>query len=1512
MTSLSRCINPKLSTKTNGENVLTFTMYYQYYDNETGELVHNPFVEYLTNERKVKLSIGAGADKKWYDFVVKHSQQNSDSKTFTFTCKDRFINELSKSGFELEFDNELENNMGTVDYLAKEILKGSDWELAEVNNLKQYIEEPLYAVVISEPLIAKEIETEKEIKISAGATIYVFYAHFNERIEPFQFLYTAGEFSVNDNYVIDKENHCNYISNSFCKYNNPPKLSKYRGMRLVKQIQTKYDSTIDKFVQVYENKANGEIYYGFTETKYLSPVLVENYIVNPNTFTSTSGWFTEKINGNNSILELVTDPPLEKFDFNATFTSYLKFKNNNGYLINSSIGSFRSALDGFTQGQKYVLRFKFKAAPNGEKILPSEAKLCQYKFEDDIYSIETELFVFSSDSQLSKLEEEDGYTYLTANCLTSVSKNTLKHLSNRYGLFLKFSNEEVYIEDVQLFVYGIDNNGKLCVPGSNFEAQIYTTYKYYLPNSDYESIDDLEVVWEGRQPNKNFLVKYNDGVNAYTKISSITAKESNRFNLLQDLNEKFECWMKINVEREKNGKIKVVNGRQQKFISFLESYGQRNHVGFKYGINSKSIQRTIDSNSIISKMIVKDNANEFAENGFCSISRASENLEKENFLLDFEYFWRHKLLDEGEVSRDLYVQFDGGPGYYQLLRRINSQKDQKIERQANLLIEISKLSANFQTYKTSHDTAVEERLKIEEDVIKMVTPSNLEEPLSFEEAVTNYGSQWTNDSKYIQLLTSWTRCKTVEAQHGPIYAHAETTLEEKEAEFKAISKELEGFATQKRALNLQFYKKYSSFIQEGTWIKEDYVDDNLYYIDSLSTLRNSTQPKVTYTFNILDLSCIPEYADYKFELGDITYIEDPEFFGWSLIDKLVPYREEVVVNEIVFDLDAPEKTVIKVQNYKNQFADLFQRITAQTQQAEYHTGEYERASRVVNTDGTISIAALENAFANNEFRLQSAKDQSVVMNEYGITSTSTTNPDEIVRIVSGGIFLSVDGGRTWRTGITGQGMNSSYLTAGQIDVDKIFIRSGSQPTFGWDKDGIKAFWHNDEIYDTYRYILFNKNGLSGVKNNENIFKLDWDGLVVNRSIINGQEEVIRETIKIGQLEDAYYKIEPGELVDGELCYVKMDETFYPQVYNSAIHQGQDVYRQLSSYGIRIKDYQGNTILETQEETGGLWLKDRLNIGSNENSSVLIGHLDGTRTVTGANGSTKTMSQVFYAGRQAEVGEDEQEFVIYEDGYFEARAGKIGQHTIGDIDSLIRDLKKLDIFSNLGYNFQVNGGIPSPTQLEFRLQSTGFDLYEKVVSPGINNIKDYYELGEDGLLYPTTDTFIQSNKDYYTPKYSFKWEGSGNFKDWVDLDTSISAYTLTYDKFKALQLNSICYIRVTCEPKDSQETTQQAWVTIMSINNDSELMVAITSSGGSYFKGGIVETILEARLFKNGNEVDKYSEDNNHEYEYSYKWYAANEPNVILGEAKRLEVSATDFRGSRTYICDISDKGGSNE
>ena len=130
-----RATQSKIVSKVNGENILTFNMYSHYYDIHTEQYCQNPFLSYLVNERKIKVRYGAlGAeDTKWYDLVIKNIQENSENKTFTYTAKDQFVNELSKSGFNLQFDQELENNMGNIETLAEKILEESDWQLRKSN-----------------------------------------------------------------------------------------------------------------------------------------------------------------------------------------------------------------------------------------------------------------------------------------------------------------------------------------------------------------------------------------------------------------------------------------------------------------------------------------------------------------------------------------------------------------------------------------------------------------------------------------------------------------------------------------------------------------------------------------------------------------------------------------------------------------------------------------------------------------------------------------------------------------------------------------------------------------------------------------------------------------------------------------------------------------------------------------------------------------------------------------------------------------------------------------------------------------------------------------------------------------------------------------------------------------------------------------------------------------------------------------------------------------------------------
>ena len=174
-----RAVQPKLVSNVNGENTLTFNIYSHYYDEEQEQFFTNPFIGLLVNERKIKLRYGKlGAEgTKWYDLIIKNIQENSENKTYTYTAKNLFVNELSKSGFNLELHQDLENNMGNIEELAEEVLRESDWQLKKTGEiLKQTLEEPLYQIKLNRNVVLNDMEGKfNSIELKAGTDLFVFY-----------------------------------------------------------------------------------------------------------------------------------------------------------------------------------------------------------------------------------------------------------------------------------------------------------------------------------------------------------------------------------------------------------------------------------------------------------------------------------------------------------------------------------------------------------------------------------------------------------------------------------------------------------------------------------------------------------------------------------------------------------------------------------------------------------------------------------------------------------------------------------------------------------------------------------------------------------------------------------------------------------------------------------------------------------------------------------------------------------------------------------------------------------------------------------------------------------------------------------------------------------------------------------------------------------------------------------------------------------------------------------------
>ena len=69
-------------------------------------------------------------------------------------------------------------------------------------------------------------------------------------------------------------------------------------------------------------------------------------------------------------------------------------------------------------------------------------------------------------------------------------------------------------------------------------------------------------------------------------------------------------------------------------------------------------------------MIVKNNSNVAAKNGFCSIARAPMNELGENFILNFDYYVQKKILTRDEIDSLLYIN-----SLYDISTQIDCQPD---------------------------------------------------------------------------------------------------------------------------------------------------------------------------------------------------------------------------------------------------------------------------------------------------------------------------------------------------------------------------------------------------------------------------------------------------------------------------------------------------------------------------------------------------------------------------------------------------------------------------------------------------------------------------------------------------------------------------------------------------------------------------------------------------------------------------------------------------------------------
>lgn len=1415
MTSQARALEPKLVRNVNGTNKLTFKLYYTYIDNETGKRIQNPFTSLLVNERKVKCKW----EDQWYDFVIKGIQEDSNGKTITYTCEDLYINELSKTGFSLEFDQKLNNNQGTAQELAKKVLEGTDWvvDTGSSDHILQTIEEPLYKALLKKNITVKNeknkdvtIELEKDPQTGEliYIPIYLFYSVVQEKKSYVQFIYNTS-YETESNSQLLKENNCYSIDMKTEGWDgfvstyldgDPVFSDDYRGKRLVRKQLQEFNSALNRNCYVYKDQSNNKV-LGYSTVEYKDPTVVLNLISNSKEFVDTNGW--------QGALSWELYPLFfgeEKLNYSYTSTTYLRNTAKDPILVfNSGLQDSAGYLeDGLQPGQRYFLRIRgYNGEPKADEnkklpildensgiefhiydyftALSSENSIPVHNTEDycekiggpqledyyfitsDVEKIEGKSYyirnagtkkydpkdfpdgaVFPGNEPLyekgqilqiefkvirARPKKEITAGYFGKHTYTDSNGNSQTETSiARPGIFISLPANS-WIQEVQFYQRVEGYNGSVIHLGDFDTQSIGTTYyKYFLPNDSYKKEEDIAYLYCGTTQKTDLIEVYEDKGGdtthvLYEKIRSITAKNSNRFNILQNIAETFQCWVRFKIEHnEDTGKIIYEKGVPKKTVYFKEEVGKDLGYGFVYGIDLKTISRSIDSNQLTTKVVVAPNTSEYAENGICRIADADLNENGENYILDFGYYISQGLLNSGELNKYLYLPNGDKSGFYVELKNKNKEYNEIVEKLTPKKTELSKQTSLQTIYDQYVSNSVTEITTLQNNLCKLVGFDNFDDEKILDYLKTHSDNQEAKNI-YSNLITQQHKRESFQASLKLI----EASVNELTEVVKGYEIELKTKANEKKALENAFYQKFSRFIQEGSWTSQDYIDPNLYYLDARSVAYTSSRPKISYNISVIRLSALDEYKGKKFNVGDISFIEDKEFFGYIKGEDAwkTPYHEKVLISESTSWFDSPEKDTFTIQNYKTQFEDLFQRITATTQSLQYSTGEYNRASSVVEGKGVINTETLQNSININNELVFKSQNEEIFQDSTGLTLTDKRDPSKRTKLTSGGLFISTDGGVTWKNAVRGEGVATQYLTSGSINTNNIAIYDGAHASFRWDKYGINAYdatretdaSTNQEVLKgivTNNFVRFDQYGVYGIKGTtEDPYNPQKETTADGITAI-GEDKIWRDALFGMTWKGFFLKNKSADKNQQIEISTEKDICISKIIDNEVIDKikiGQITTKDNKvAYGLQLKDDTGTTTMET-DDSGRLWLRDKLRISD----TVSIGVLE-----TG-----KNRYQVFNSNNN---------FIVYNDGTVEATQGDFSGGTIGGFTIEDNRLFSNDVvLSSRGIEIKNNGTL-SILDGNTEVFSANKAFYEKTIDTTPQEGKTYYIYNKETGVY----------------------------------------------------------------------------------------------------------------------------------------------------------------------------------
>ncbi len=472
----------------------------------------------------------------------------------------------------------------------------------------------------------------------------------------------------------------------------------------------------------------------------------------------------------------------------------------------------------------------------------------------------------------------------------------------------------------------------------------------------------------------------------------------------------------------------VVWETENRTISFYQPDNIGNDKGFiiKYGKYLKSLNKVSNADEMATRLKV------FGKDGL-SIQRV--NPTGSNFIEDFSYFMYPYAEDEnGNVIYHSDYMSDGLCKaiiiYQNLLESKKGDFDNLLNQKETLQdalsikeTELFDLETELQIIEDNLDIAQSTGVG-DETQLKIDKKNKEDEIIAKESEITTIENNIANIDNQIEILQN------------------EISIENN--------------------FTIEQIQERNQFIIEKEWSDENYIDDKELYEKAIEKFQKIREPQIVVDLSIINfLEVIEEQLNWdKLQLGDIINV---------LYEKLnINIKTKII--EIDYDFENTDITLTiantkDIKSNEDEFLKDFYNVISTSTTVDMNKFKWQTA---FNKSNEVSVI-LNEKWDSAKREITSGVNNSVTINDRGITISNSDNPLKYIRMTNGVIGLTQNGGNDFGVAIDATGVYAQRLI-GQILAGNNLTITNDTGTFSVDGNGVTISGQALTITGDFPYV----------------------------------------------------------------------------------------------------------------------------------------------------------------------------------------------------------------------------------------------------------------------------------------------------------------------------------------------------------------------------------------------------------------------------------------------------------